>query len=57
MSGHFVFTMPTESRGAETDHIDGVSASIMCGVNAQIGTGVIDTIPDLDMIKKIQPIP
>ena len=40
----------------ETDHIDGVSASIMCGVNARIGTGIIDTIPDLDMITQIEPI-
>ena len=35
----------------ETEHITGVSSSIMCGREPQMGTGIVDVIPDLDLIQ------
>ena len=37
----------------ETEHITGVSSSIMCGREPQTGSGLVEVIPDLDMIRHL----
>ena len=38
---------------SEKEKVNGVSASIMCGKKAKLGTGLCEIVPDLDMFMQI----
>lgn len=37
----------------ETEHITGVSSTIMCGREPKTGSGIVDVIPDIEMIQRL----